>query len=245
MLTGNRNNALIINADLGEGSPFEDKLYPLLDAASIACGGHAGDKTSMEFAVSQCLTHQVMIGAHPSYPDPQHFGRRSLSIEPKTLTHSLLQQLCALEKVCRKFGAVIEYIKPHGALYHDLSTHPSVFDAFVDAVKQFTESDAPALMLMAGSKGATKAKALGYPVMEEAFLDRRYQSATALCQRSLPGALLTHTQALTQYEQLRIDGTITLLDKNTVPLICDTLCVHGDNPDSLTLLTELTRRQTL
>src|SRR6185436_14689136 len=126
-----RDRAVIdLSADLGEGSPGEDEIWALIDSANVACGGHTGDEASMRDAVQRANEHRVRLGAHPSYPDREHFGRRSLDLEPVVLRDSLIEQISAL----RALGDV-RHVKPHGALYNDAHHDRALANVIVDAMR--------------------------------------------------------------------------------------------------------------
>ena len=103
-----------LSADMGEGSPGEDEIWPLIDSANVACGGHTGDADSMTYAARRAREVGVRLGAHPSYPDRENFGRKSMSMAPAALRASLAAQIGALRAI-----APIVFVKPHGALYND------------------------------------------------------------------------------------------------------------------------------
>src|SRR5204862_6343602 len=120
-----------ISADMGEGSPGEDEIWPLIDSANVACGGHTGDEHSMREAAVRAHEHNVRLGAHPSYPDREKFGRKSMDIPPHDLRASLIAQISTL----RLFGEV-HHVKPHGALYNDAHTNRDLADVIVDDLRQ-------------------------------------------------------------------------------------------------------------
>src|SRR5881394_2030679 len=128
-----------ISADMGEGSSGEEEIWPLIDSANVACGGHIGDADSMAYAARRAREHGVRLGAHPSYPDRENFGRQSMSMPPAALRASLVAQISALRAI-----APIVFVKPHGALYND--AHKDVIRAGV-IVDAMTEVD-PSLAIV-------------------------------------------------------------------------------------------------
>jgi len=210
-----------LSADLGEGSPGEDEIWPLIDSANVACGGHVGDAQSMHDAVRRAGEHGVKLGAHPSYPDRENFGRRSLTIAPDALRESLIAQISAL----RAFGDV-RHVKPHGALYNDAHKDRALADVIVDALRAVD----PTIALVAPdhSRMAAAARAAGTPVIREAFADRRYEPDGALVSRKEPGSTLTIEEAATQAALLASDGVVIARDGSRVALHFDTLCIHAD-----------------
>ena len=212
-----------LSADLGEGSPGEEEIWPLIDRANVACGGHTGDADSMRLAADSALRHHVILGAHPSYPDRANFGRKSLSIPPDALRASLIAQLAAL----RAFGAV-HHVKPHGALYNDAHQSRALAEVIVSALDPAT-----ALVAPDASQMAAAARAAGIPVIREAFADRRYEPDGSLTPRTLPGATLTIEEAAGQAFLLVREGCVIARDGTRLPLRFDTLCIHADMPQAL------------
>ena len=218
---------LQLNCDLGEGAGHDAALMPLIDQASIACGGHAGDADTMAHCVALAVQHGVQIGAHPAYPDRAGFGRRSLDLPPDTLAARLREQVGALMHIAWEQGASVAYIKPHGALYHDLWTHEAVRTAVTALARDL---DLP-LVVQAG-RGDWPGGSAGLTVWHEAFADRGYAKDGRLLGRDAAGALLGPEQAATQAQQLIDRGTVTTADGTERPLNADTLCLHGDHPQA-------------
>lgn len=215
-----------LSADLGEGSPREDEIWPLIGAANVACGGHVGDDRSMREAVRFAATHGVVLGAHPSYPDRENFGRRSLDLGTQALRETLVEQLCRLRALAGEAGVVLRRVKPHGALYNDAHRDPERAEAIVSAI---LETD-PSLALVSGDSSAmaTAARAAGVAVIREAFADRRYEADGSLVARSLPGALLSVSEAADQAVRLAGERTAPARDGSFVRIEFDTLCIHAD-----------------
>lgn len=207
-----------LSADLGEGSPGEDRIWPLIDRANVACGGHTGDDDSMRAAAALAAQHGVILGAHPSYPDREHFGRRSMQMPPDALRASLRSQLAGL----RLFGAV-HHVKPHGALYNDAHKDRALADVIVSALD-------PSIALVAPdhSRMAAAARAAGIPVIREAFADRRYEPDRSLTPRSIPNSTLTIEEAALQAALLARESVAIARDGSRVRIAFDTLCIHAD-----------------
>lgn len=210
-----------ISADLGEGSPGEDEIWPLIDAANVACGGHYGDEESMRAAVARARAHGVRLGAHPSYPDRENFGRRSLDIAADELRDSLIAQIGALKAL----GA-LKHVKPHGALYNDAHKNRARADVIVEAIRAVD----PNLALVAPdhSQMAMAARAAGLRVLREAFADRRYERDGSLVSRKESGATLDVSEAAEQAALLAREGVVLARDGSRVEIPFDTLCVHAD-----------------
>lgn len=210
-----------LSADLGEGSPGEDEIWPLIDSANVACGGHVGDEESMRDAVRRAREHGVKLGAHPSYPDREHFGRRSLEIAPDELRDSLIVQISALHAL----GGV-QHVKPHGALYNDAHKDRALAEIIVTAIR--TVDPNIALVAPDHSQMAAAARDAGMRVIREAFADRRYEPDGSLVFRKIPGSTLTIDEAAAQASLLARESVVIAHDGSRVPLQFDTLCIHAD-----------------
>lgn len=210
-----------LSADMGEGSPGEDQVWPLIHSANVACGGHYGDEQSMRDAAARAAEHGVRLGAHPSYPDRENFGRKSLVLPPDALRESLVAQISAL----LAFGRV-EHVKPHGALYNDAHHDRALADVIVQAMRLVD----PSLALVAPdhSAMAAAARAAGTPVIREAFADRRYEPDGSLVPRKIPGSTLTIDEAAAQAALLAAEGVVTARDGTRVAIPFDTICIHAD-----------------
>jgi UPF0271 protein len=207
-----------LSADLGEGSPGEAEIWPLIHRANVACGGHVGDADSMRTAAALAQRHGVILGAHPSYPDRENFGRKSLPLAPEALRASLLAQLDAL----RAHGPV-HHVKPHGALYTDAHKDRALAEVIVSAMD-------PAMAIVApdASQMAAAARAAGITVIREAFADRSYEPDGSLTPRRIAGSTLTIEEAARQAALLAREGAILARDGTRVPIAFDTLCIHAD-----------------
>jgi UPF0271 protein len=210
-----------LSADLGEGSPGEGEIWPLISSANVACGGHTGDADSMREAARRAREHGVRLGAHPSYPDREHFGRRSLEIAPDALRTSLVEQISAL----RAFGEVL-HVKPHGALYNDAYRNRALADVIIDAMREVDRS--LAIVAPDTSQMAAVARVAGVRVIREAFADRRYEPDGSLVSRGIPGSTLTIDEAVAQADLLAHEATVIARDGSRVYVAFDTICIHAD-----------------
>lgn len=215
-----------LSADLGEGAPREDEVWPLIRAANVACGGHVGDEHSMRDAVLRAKQHGVRLGAHPSYPDRENFGRRSLSMEPHALHDALREQLLALYAIAAREGLALQHVKPHGALYNDAHHDHALATIIVEAMQSVDAS----LSLVAPdhSAMAEAARARGTNVIREAFADRRYNADGSLVSRKEAGSLLTIDEAREQALLLAREGVVVARDGSRVAIAFDTICIHAD-----------------
>ena len=207
-----------LNADVGEGAD-DAGLYPLVSSVSIACGGHAGDEASIEAAIRRAKTHGARIGAHPSYPDRQGWGRVSIEISMHDLRITILEQLETLLRIANRMHASVRHVKPHGALYHDAAT-----DAVIAGVLAETIADRHPEMRMIAPPSSALVEACrdaGLEVLGEGFADRGYRDG-ALIPRGELGALIRDpADAAAQAVRLLEDPRI------------QTICVHGDTPGAL------------
>ncbi|WP_031565621.1 5-oxoprolinase subunit PxpA [Rheinheimera texasensis] len=226
-----------LNADLGEGCGDDLAIIPLLSSANISCGTHAGTEEDILAALLACKQHQVCVGAHPSYPDRANFGRLPLNLDPAALTQSLQQQLKYFKELAERAGVRMSYIKPHGALYNKAAVDHDLAGLIVDLIK--TQHPDVAVLTLPDSALSELGKAAGIAVFHEAFADRAYTAIGQLVPRSQTGAVLDHQAALTQSLRLISTGTVISIDQQEISFQADSLCVHGDSPEALQLVHEL------
>jgi UPF0271 protein len=227
---------MFLNCDLGEsyGSwtmGSDAAVMPHIDQASIACGFHAGDPLTMRRTLRLAAEHGVAVGAHPSYPDLAGFGRRSMALSHDELIACVHYQLAALDGMAQTEGLSLSYVKPHGALYHDVMRNYATRTAILQAMASY-HRPLP-LMLQATASNAVlrdQALAAGVKLWFEAFADRCYADDGSLVSRSLPGAVHTREKMLAQVAQLQREQSVTTSGGRVLKLQFDTLCVHGDNP---------------
>lgn len=239
---------LTLNCDLGElvGEANNDALImPMIDQANIACGAHAGDHQSMKDTVQLAIQHKVAIGAHPSYPDRENFGRQSMCIKKEALRTSLTAQINALNAVCVEQKTELSYVKPHGALYNDMMKDLAIFDTVCQVVATVNHRLNNKLSLMVQALPDTLqykqiADKYKLSLLFEAFADRAYQTNGLLVPRSQEGAVLHHQAAvITQITHLLEHEKLTSIDGGALSLHVDSLCVHGDNEAALSLVRAL------
>jgi len=210
-----------LSADLGEGSPGEEQIWPLITSANVACGGHIGYEASMREAARLAQTYGVRFGAHPSYPDRENFGRKSMTIAPAALRDSLIEQISALNAFAR-----VEHVKPHGALYNEAHRNRKLADVIVEAMQRISRD--LAMVAPDDSQMAIAARAAGMNVIREAFADRRYQSDGTLTPRSIPGSTLTIEESAAQATLLATQSAVIARDGTRIGIPFDTICIHAD-----------------
>jgi len=227
---------MLLNCDLGESfgnytMGMDVAIMPHIDQANIACGFHAGDPVVMRATLRLARAHGVMVGAHPSYPDLQGFGRRSMQLSTEELICTLLYQIAALDGVAASEGVQVQYVKPHGALYNDMMRDDALRATVLQALAEYQRP--LALMLQATPAWEAhqrEAEARGLTLIFEAFADRAYTDEGRLVPRNQSGAVLQCDGMLAQARQLRERGTITAVSGREITVRADSLCVHGDNP---------------
>lgn len=223
-----------INCDLGEGIGNDAELMPYLGSCNIACGGHFGDYTSMTEAVLLAKSHNVNVGAHPSYPDRENFGRRIMDISEKELHQSLHLQISAFKEVCEQQNVPMHHIKLHGALYNLAAVDAEIAALVLDVFASVQAN----IKIYAPYKSAIANLADDYfPVVYEAFADRSYNSDLSLVKRDLENAVITDKEiALQQVSSILQSNKVLSVDGKQVTIYADTFCVHGDQPHAVEIL---------
>ena len=232
-----------LNCDLGESfgawtMPVDASVMDYIDQANIACGFHAGDPVVMKQAIKAAASAGVTIGAHPSYPDLQGFGRRSMAMSDTELKACIQYQVAALSGMAGGEGETVRYVKPHGALYNDLMQDKRIRQTVMEAVAEIGNSKL-ALMIQAHPTAnllREEAAQFSLPLMFEAFADRRYTDDGYLMSRRLAGAVLNTQQAEAQVRQLLAEGTVTTESGRQLLLEVDPLCVHGDSTGAVEMV---------
>lgn len=226
---------LRLNADVGELTTRvygddEAALIPLLDEANIACGGHAGDRETMRLTVARCAAAGVEIGAHPSYPDREGFGRRRLTPDDGALRRCLVSQIQALIDIATAATARVSFIKPHGALYHAVDDDPAAAAVLADVIDELAPlvgSRLPVVLLHARGDSRPSRRLLrrrGVVVRGEVFADRGTDAQGLLLPRGQPGA------------ELDVDGATTAVRRFVAHNDgAATVCIHGDGPHALAM----------
>jgi UPF0271 protein len=208
-------------------------LLDVVTSANIACGFHAGDPATIAAIVRAAKSRRVSIGAHPSYPDLDGFGRTSMSLDPADVEMIVLYQIGAIGAIARAHGATLTHVKPHGALYNDAARDRCLADAIASAVRRFKDV---ALFGLAGSALVDAARAANVKVLREGFCDRVYERDGSLRSRTLPGAVIDDPAAAAkQAVGIATRGETRAADGATVNVAADTLCIHGDTPGALAI----------
>ena len=220
---------------------LDELIMPYIDMANLACGFHAGDPVTMHRSIKEAKANGVSIGAHPSYPDLEGFGRREMDCSVEEIISFIIYQSGALNALCQSHGVKINYIKPHGALYNTMMKDMEVFKAIAKAVSKYDKDIK--LMILSNAhndKYATISDKYGISLLYEVFADRAYQDDGSLVPRSQRGAVLSSKEEVVQRAKLlQKEGCIKTINGEKLSLQADTLCVHGDNAQALSIIQAL------
>jgi UPF0271 protein len=230
-----------LNCDVGEGMGDDGAIMPYITSASIACGFHAGDEDSMKKTVELCLQHGVLIGAHPSYPDRENFGRVDMfpdKLKAEEIPEMIFDQISALKRICEEAGTWLHHVKPHGALYNRAAKDAEVSKMICNAIRDVD----PSLVLYGLSNSITAQEAAYHDLqfMHEAFADRTYQDDGSLTPRSRSNALITDSSiAVGQVLQMIEQHSVKTVTGKNIPMRADTICIHGDGVNAVHFAKEI------
>lgn len=217
---------------MGEGVGNDELIMPFISSANIACGYHAGNEKIMNETIDLCLEYDVAIGAHPSFPDKENFGRTEMDLSYAAIYGLVTDQLIVLSKIVKEKHAKLHHVKPHGALYNMSAKDEILASAIARAVRDFDSS----LILygLAGSFSISEGKKYGLKTYNEAFADRTYQDDGLLTPRKQPGALIEETKKATvQVLQMVRERKVTTASNLTIPIEAETICIHGDGKHAI------------
>jgi 5-oxoprolinase (ATP-hydrolysing) subunit A len=227
-----------INCDMGESygawkMGADAQVMPFISSANVACGLHGGDPATIRQTVQLAVDHGVAVGAHPSLPDLQGFGRRAMKISPQDMYDLILYQAGAVEAFARAAGTRLHHVKCHGALYNMAANDAALSEAMARAVKDLGGS--VMLYALSNSKMMQIGKQQGLAVAGEVFADRGYADDGTLAPRGTPGAMIEEAAVAVERALAMIEkGYVTALSGKPVPVSADTLCLHGDQPGAVT-----------
>lgn len=217
----------LINCDMGEGAGTDEVIMPFINAANIACGYHAGDTATMWQTVQLAIQYKVAVGAHISFFDKENFGRSEIQLSNDEVYELVSQQLIILNEITTALDAKINHVKPHGALYNMSAKDGILATVIAKAVKDFDGN--LILVGLSGSHSISEAKKVGLKTASEVFADRTYQDDGSLTPRSLTNALIdTEEKVIKQVLQMIKEGSVTTVTGKTIPIIAETICIHGD-----------------
>jgi UPF0271 protein len=224
---------LELNADVGElpgeeGRARDREILAVVNAASIACGAHAGDDETIAATLRACAELDVASGAHPSYPDREGFGRRRGDLAPAGIRSTVAEQVARVVAIGRKLGVPVTRVKAHGALYNEAAFDRGIADAFLAGVADALPG--AALLGLAASPFLAWAREAGFDALAEGFADRGYRPDGRLVPRSEPGALVHEPDAVAERAvRLALEGRVLAADGSDLTLAVDSLCLHGDS----------------
>lgn len=241
------NFSVDLNCDIGEsfgaynGLLEMDKLImPYISSANIACGFHASDPVTIKKTVEEAVKNNLSIGAHPGLPDLLGFGRRNIKISLEEAESYIIYQIGALDAFAKCYGTGIHHVKPHGALYNMAADDEKLAIALCNGIKKCNES----LILVAlyGSCLVEAAKKTGIPYVCEVFADRAYLDNGRLVPRFVNGSVIENEDEVVKRTIKMIkNGTVKTITGNEIPVVANTVCVHGDNPKALEFLKKINK----
>ncbi len=225
---------IIFNADVGEGAGFDAQIMPFISWCNIACGSHAGDKEEIKKTVWLASAHKVKIGAHPSYPDRENFGRVKMTLAYDDLVKTIITQIEEVKFYVDKKGEKLHHVKPHGALYNEVVKNEEIASAVLEAINNIDKS-----LFIITSKNSK----LSYLVKDkirlkfEIFADRNYNNDLTLVSRLENEAVLTDLRQVFEHvKRMVFENKVRTKKGEELSIFFDTICVHGDNPKSVEIL---------
>ena len=227
-----------LNCDMGEGFDTDALIMPFISSANIACGGHAGDENTMRETIQLALEHGVAIGAHPSYPDREHFGRKEMELPLEEISLSIQSQIITLKKITEYSGAKLNHVKPHGALYNTAAKNKELAMTIVKAIKSID----PLLKVFGLPFSALQEACTleGLVFYSEGFADRTYTKDGNLTPRSESNALIESTeQAIVQAINMIEKQLVTTTEGTTIKMPVQTICIHGDGSHAVSFATAI------
>ncbi|MGO4105913.1 LamB/YcsF family protein [Leifsonia sp. YAF41] len=228
-----------LNSDVGESFGNwsfgnDQAIIASVSSVNVAGGFHAGDPSGIRATCAAAAAAGVTVGAHPGYRDLAGFGRRFIDMVPSELTDDVIYQIGAVQALAAAAGTAVRYVKPHGALYNTIARHPEQARAVTEAILAVDPS--LPLMVLPNSEIARVASDAGLRVVTEAFADRAYNADGSLVSRTLPGAVLHSVDAvIEQVLRIAIDRQVRAIDGTLIDVSVDSLCLHGDTPEAVSL----------
>ena len=226
-----------INCDLGEKSKFhsiesDPELLNIVNSANIACGYHAGDKETMNRVIEISKTNQVSIGAHPSFNDPENFGRKKINLNSSEVTKLIINQYEVLQKIAQNHNENVTHIKPHGALNNMACEDLELATTIAKAINSINKDII--FLVPTGSKMELAGKKLNMKIACEIFADRNYEDDGNLVSRSKDNALITNPDVAKKHVLKMVKNqALNCFSGKKIPCKIDSVCIHGDNESSL------------
>ena len=221
------NFSVDLNCDMGEGMASDPLIMPFISSANIACGYHAGDEFTMQQTIELAMQHGVAVGAHPSFPDKENFGRSNMQFPAIEVCDMVKEQIELLSNNAVKYNYPLHHVKPHGALFNMAAKDEALAAAFCKAV---IESDKNLILYApSGSVFMNVALSMNLKACSEVFADRTYQSDGSLTPRSQPNALLKNEEDVAaQVIQMIRQYSVNSMDGQTIPVKAESICIHSD-----------------
>lgn len=227
-----------LNADLGEGTGHDEDLLSIVSSASIACGGHAGDAATIRHILKTCKARNVRAGAHPGYADPKRFGRFRLVMPLERLLGQIREQMFLVRHIAGEVGVPLAYVKLHGALANQ-TAEELAFAVGIFASIQAMDSKM-AVLALDNSEQVRAAKAVGMPLIREAYADRAYTPEGLLVSRAEEGAVIHDVDTvIARCLRLALHGEIVAVDGTVLLSQARSICLHGDTPGAVDLAREV------
>ena len=221
-----------INCDLGESSKLHSTkndplLLEIVNSANIACGYHAGDKPTMEQTIEISKKNKVSIGAHPSFNDPENFGRKRLNLPPNEIKKLVIEQINILSNVASDKGMKVTHVKPHGALNNMACEDYDLAKTISESIIQINKN--LIFLVPAGSQMEKAGKKLGMKIAAEIFADRNYEDDGNLVSRSKKNAMITDPEIAKKHVIKMVENqALNCYSGKQIPCEIDSVCVHGD-----------------
>ena len=226
-----------INCDLGEKSKFhsienDPKLLNIVNSANVACGYHAGDKPTMEMVIEISKKNGVSIGAHPSFNDPENFGRKRINLNSLEIKKLIFEQYEILQEIAQRYNENVTHIKPHGALNNMACEDLELATTLAAAINELNKDII--YLVPTGSKMEIAAKKFDMKIACEIFADRNYEDDGNLVSRKKAKALITDPEQAKKHVLSMVKNqALNCLSGKQIPCEIDSICIHGDNDSSL------------
>ena len=226
-----------INCDLGEKSKFhsiknDPELLNIVNSANIACGYHAGDEQTMDMVIQISKKNGVSLGAHPSFNDPENFGRKRMNLNSLEIKKLIFEQYEILQKIAQNYNENVTHIKPHGALNNMACEDLELATTLAVAIKEINKDII--YLVPTGSQMEVAAKKNGLRIACEIFADRNYEDDGNLVSRKKPHALITDPEEAKKHVLTMLKNqAINCHSGKQIPCEIDSVCIHGDNSSSL------------
>jgi UPF0271 protein len=219
-------SSIDINCDMGEGMLNDALIMPFISSANIACGFHAGDDQTMQRTIELAIEHNVAIGAHPSFPDKQNFGRTIMHLPALQLYDIVKEQIEILANITAHNNCKLHHVKAHGALYNVASNNEDHAQSICKAI--LSVDDRLVVYGLSGSKFIDVTRSFGLTAVSEVFADRTYQYDGSLTPRIKPNAVLQTNDAVKKQLFHLINGMVETVDGQTISIKAESICIHGD-----------------